>query len=332
MIRPLARGLRAGERRSHIHDAAGALALVREPLEAAERELVTLVGSEVAEIAEVSAYLLASGGKRLRPALTALGSVLVGLDPPDPRLLCCGELVHLGSLMHDDVVDQGELRRGRPAAHVVHGNAVSVLGGDFCVAKALLAAGEAGGAAPMLALARTVAEMSEGEVLQLRRAGTLDADRAAYFDIIDRKSASLIAWCAAAGALSIGDQAAAAALSAYGRGIGRAFQIADDVLDFRTDTGKLRGADLRERKLTLPILYAVERVPALRERLSEGAPTLAQLPALVALVVEAGALDEALRDARAEVDAALAALEALPDVPAREALWALGRYVVERPS
>jgi octaprenyl-diphosphate synthase len=291
-----------------------------------------MVGSDVAEITEVAEYLLASGGKRLRPALTALGCLAVDLDPIDPRLLCCGELVHLGSLLHDDVVDQGDVRRGRPAAHVVHGNAVSVLGGDFCVAKALLAAGEAGGGATMVALARTVAEMSEGEVWQLRRAGALDGDRDAYFDIIDRKSASLIAWCASAGALSCGDHAAAAALSAYGRGVGRAFQIADDVLDFRADTGKLRGADLRERKMTLPLLYAMERWPGLRDRLMAGPPEPSELPELVRLVLETGAPEAALVDARHEVDGAVRALEVLPAGAARDALAVIARYVVERRS
>jgi octaprenyl-diphosphate synthase len=182
----------------------------------------------------------------------------------------------------------------------------------------------------MVSLASTVAEMSEGEVLQLQRAGRLDGSLDAYYDIIDRKSASLIAWCASAGALTIGDDQAAAALERYGRGVGRAFQITDDVLDYAPGTGKTPGADLRERKLTLPLVYAMERVGGLREELLSGPPSAERVAALVHVIRESGALAAALDDARDHMQDALRALDELPQTPAREALRVLGTYLVER--
>lgn len=333
--RPTPSGRQAGVSRSTVPvqaDAAEALLLVADELRAAEHMLYEMVGSEVGAVPTIASYLAASGGKRLRPAITALGARAVGLDPVPVRLMCAGELIHLGSLLHDDVVDQGDVRRGRPSAHVVYGNAVSVLTGDFCVARALLAACEEGGTAPASALARTVAEMAEGEVLQLQRAGDLDNTLETYLEIIDRKSASLIAWCAAAGARTVGDMAAVEALSTYGRGIGRAFQITDDVLDYRTTTDKLPGADLKERKVTLPLLYALARIDGLRERLMQGAPTPGELGPLLVRVRASGALEAALADARSYAHASLAALQVLPPSPWRDALETLGAAVVERTS
>jgi octaprenyl-diphosphate synthase len=328
--RPIPGGIGAGIRRSHIHDAGEALGLVADELRAAEEMLRTLVGADVTAVTAIAHYLADSGGKRLRPALTALGARAAGLDAISVRLMCCGELIHLGSLLHDDVVDQGDIRRGRPSAHVVYGNAVSVLAGDFCVARAICAASEEGGGRVGAALARTVAEMAEGEVLQLQRAGDLSNTRETYLGIIDRKSASLIAWCASAGALSADLDDRAAALAIYGRAIGRAFQIADDVLDYHTSTDKLPGADLRERKVTLPLLYAMDSVPGLRARLAEGAPSNGELSSWLVRVRASGALEAALSDARTWVEEGIDALDTLPPGPAREALIVLGHAVVER--
>ncbi len=329
---------RAGLQGTRWHrDIAGpqeALGLVADPLARAETALLDLLDRGEGPLGHVGAYLAASGGKRLRPALTSLGALAAGIPVTDDivRLMACGELIHLGSLLHDDVVDDGVERRGRPAAHILHGNAVSVLTGDFCVGRALVAALRSGGIGAGEALAATVCEMSEGEVRQLQRAGRLDTDRATYLDVIDRKSASLIAWCASAAAHAVGDDTAAAALSAYGRGVGRAYQITDDVLDYAEHTGKPAGADLRERKVTLPLLLAMGRVPGLRTRLEAGPPSAQDLPDLIAGVRDSGALDDALAEARGHVDAALGALEALPDAPARQALAVLGRTIVERTS
>lgn len=325
-------GLRGGRPRSRPATLASpmeALALVADDLRAVEGRLRALVDDRVAAVPHVARYLVDAGGKRLRPALTALGARALG-RAPGVDLACAGELIHLGSLLHDDVVDQGAVRRGQPAAHVLYGNAVAVLAGDFCVARALLAAASAGARAGE-ALAATVADMAAGEVLQLQRAGQLDTDRDTYLDVIDRKSASLIAWCTAAEALAVGDEVAAEALSRFGRRVGAAYQITDDVLDYAAHTGKPPGADLRERKVTLPLLYAMERRPDLRDRLA-APPDDDAVAALVADVRATGALDAALADAHDLVDEAVAGLDALPEGPARDALVVLGRYLVDRTS
>lgn len=325
-------GLVSGRTRSHLDGPFDALALVAEDLRRAELALRSLVVSDVGALEHVSTYLIDAGGKRLRPALTALGGRAVGVEDDLAHLMCAGELIHLGSLLHDDVVDEAPSRRGRPSAHTVHGNAVAILAGDYCVSRAIQAAWEHGGAEAATRLSRTVAEMSAGEVLQLQRAGRVDTDRATYLSIIDRKSASLIAWCASAAALRLGDADAADALERYGRLVGLAYQITDDVLDYEDGTGKHAGADLRERKITLPLLYAFDAVDGLRDRLAARPPEPAELPELVARIRACGALDAALSDARDFVDDAMAALEGLPVPEGRDALAVLGTYLVERTS
>jgi len=303
-----------------------ALALVAAELELAESALKDLVSTDVAEVPEVAGYLLDAGGKRLRPALTALGARAVGIEGSVERLMCVGELIHLGSLLHDDVVDDADVRRGRAAAHRVYGPPTAVLTGDFCLARAVLLAAEEGGHAAVTGLAQAVTEMAEGEVLQLKRAGQLSCHRDEYFDVIDRKSAALIAWCAAAGALAVGDDAASMALYTYGRAVGRAFQVTDDVLDYAEGTGKEPGADLRERKVTLPLIYAMDADPGLRAALEANT----DLDKLMERVRQSGGLARALVDAQAWVDEGVAALGALPESPYRAGLAVLGRYLVER--
>jgi octaprenyl-diphosphate synthase len=323
-------GLAAGAHLSRIDGPADALALVAAELAEAEEVLSELVMSDVVEIPTIARYLVDAGGKRLRPALTALARVALGIERPMIRLMCTGELLHLGSLLHDDVVDDGELRRGKPTAHTLYGAPVAVLTGDFCLARAILLAAEEGGHTAVTELGRTVTRMAEGEVLQLRRAHDLATDRAGYLDVIDRKSAALIAWCAAAPAYATGDLQAASALYTFGHGVGRAFQITDDVLDFKTGTGKRNGADLRERKVTLPLILAIARDPSIRTDLEKGPPDELLLQSLIGRVRATGALDDTLAIARGFVDDALAALDALPRGVGRDALAVLGRYLVER--
>ena len=323
-------GVRGGAKWTRIDGPKSALQLVSEELTRAEIELRTLIHTDVAAVETVAGYLIAAGGKRLRPALTALGARAVGLTPAPVRRCCVGELLHLGSLLHDDVVDDGETRRDQPAAHRVYGNAVTVLTGDFCLARAVLLASEEGGPRAVHALGAVVTEMAEGEVLQLQRAGNLDCTIDQYLDVVARKSAALIGWCARAGALATGQMQAADALERYGREVGTAFQIADDVLDYATGTGKTRGADLRERKVTLPLLFAMRRDPSIRARLADGPPSPSEIETLVGLVAATGALEEAIACARARVASAVSALDVLPPSDGHDALVALAGYLVER--
>jgi octaprenyl-diphosphate synthase len=330
--RGAAAGVTAGAPLTRIHGPAAALALVAAELGAAEVVLREIVHSDVAAVPAVGGYLVAAGGKRLRPALTALGARAIGFDRPIVRLMCVGEQIHLGSLLHDDVGDDGAMRRGKPAAHRVFGNAVSVLTGDFCLARAVLLAAEEGGHAAVTALAAAVTEMAEGEVLQLAHSGDLQTSLAAYLDVVDRKSAALIAWCAAAPALAAGNGPAAEALARFGRGVGIAFQISDDVLDYSAGTGKTIGADLRERKVTLPLLHALAHDRALAAELAEGPPDAARIPALAEMVRRTGALDVSRAEARRRAGEAVAALDALPAGPGRDALGELGKHLADRAS
>lgn len=322
-------GLHAGAPLSRVRGPADAFALVAPELGAAEARLRDLVASEVDVVAAIGGYLADAGGKRLRPLLTALGARAAGFDGPLPGLMCVGELIHLGSLLHDDVVDDGDVRRGKPAAHRVYGNAAVILTGDFCLARAVLLAATDGGERAVTALAEAVTNMAEGEVLQLQRAGNLDTTMPQYLEMIDKKSAALIAWCASAGAMAARDAALADALGRFGRGVGVAFQITDDVLDYGGPTGKPPGQDLRERKLTLPLLYAMERVPGLRARVEASD---ADVDVLMGEVRACGALDDALAEARRRVAEAVGALDALAPSVWRDALTALGWHLVDRAS
>ncbi len=308
-------------------------ALVVAEMQATEGCLGELLHSTVPAVPEIGRYLAQAGGKRMRPLLTALGARAVGREGDIQRLMCVGELLHLGSLLHDDVVDDAAERRGRPAAQTVYGNPAVILTGDFCLARAVLLAAEEAGFTAVTELGRTVTAMAEGEVLQLVNAGNLDLELDTYLDVVEKKSASLIAWCAAAGAWASREDAAAAALQTYGHEVGVAFQVTDDVLDYvgeRRLTGKRRGQDLAERKLTMPLVLAMRHQPELRARLRKGPPSPERIPAMIAEVRATGACDEALEFARARVRRGQEALDVLPDSPYRDGLLALGTHLVER--
>ena len=323
-------GVRAGAKGTRVDGPASALGLVAAELVEAEALLRELIQTDVAAVPAVAGYLVDAGGKRLRPALTALGSRAVGGDKPVGRLMCVGEMLHLGSLLHDDVVDDGEMRRGRPAAHRQFGNAVTVLAGDFCLAKAVSLAAEEGGFAAVHALGKTITAMAEGEVLQLQRAGDLSTTVEQYLDVVARKSAALIAWCVAAPAWANERPDLALPLEAFGHEVGVAFQITDDVLDYATGTGKSRGADLRERKVTLPLLLAMERIDDLRGRLERAPPTDEELEGLIEEVTACGALGDALTEARDRAERAIEALDVFDQNEGTEALATLAHYLVDR--
>jgi len=299
----------------------------------AESEIHSQLQVTIPAVSEIGRYLALAGGKRLRPLLTVLGAKAVNYDGNIGSLGAIGELLHLGSLLHDDVVDEGQERRGKKAAQRVYGNPAVILTGDYCVARGLLLASEHGGHEAVTRLAWTVTAMSEGEVTQLLNRGNLDLDVETYMNIVYKKSATLIAWCAAAGAWGIQDDVAAEALYTYGLSVGTAFQITDDVLDYtgaKVTTGKRRGQDLAERKMTLPLLIAMERIDGLRAKLRQGDPSPERIPALLDAVHAVGATEDALARARMLVDEGLDALQALPESPYREALEQLAHHLVDR--
>ena len=306
---------------------ADAFALAAVEMHRAEGRLAELVASKVPLIHAVGAYLCESGGKRLRPLLTVLGCQAIGLHGDMSELMCIGELIHLASLLHDDVVDDAPLRRGRPAGHGIYGNAAVILTGDFCLAQAVLLAAKADYRA-VKSLATAIMAMAEGEVLQLQQKGNLVTSREEYLEMVDKKSAALIAWCVSIGAQTVGNLDAAEALDQFGRGVGVAFQITDDVLDYGGPTGKAAGQDLRERKVTLPLLLAMERIPGLLARVETSKD--ADILGLMEEVRACGALDDTMAEARSRIESAVEALNVLAPSAARQALVGLAWFVVER--
>ncbi|HJN76469.1 MAG TPA: polyprenyl synthetase family protein [Myxococcota bacterium] len=325
-------GLAAGAARSRVRPPSAAFALVAEDMAKAEAVLTDIVGDTIEPVDGAVRYLASAGGKRVRPLLTALGARALGVGGDLSRLMTVGELIHLGSLLHDDVVDDASTRRGIDAAQHVYGNALVILSGDFCLAQGVLLASEHGGQACVSGLAEALKAMAEGEVLQLRRAGDLDTTREDYLEIVDRKSAALIAWCASVGARVLDDTALTARMDRFGRAIGVAFQVTDDILDYggRSElTGKTPGTDLKDRKLTLPLLFALERDPELAERL--GRPVQAeQIREIIERVRATGALERAGAFAKELVEGGIAELDVLPESPHKAALAELARYLAER--
>ncbi len=316
---------------------ARAQALVAAELDEVEVRLAQLLESSVAAVPQVVGHLAFAGGKRFRPLVTLLAARAAGYDA-DARLTVAavGELLHTATLLHDDVIDGGEFRRGRPAARVLFGNGMAVLTGDFCLARALQAMSAAGSLAAVRSMSDAVTRMAEGEVAQLAMAGGFVLDRDRYYMVVDRKTAALIAWCT--GVARLVPEACVAPLERYGLELGYAFQISDDVLDYAAGvarTGKARGQDLRDGKVTLPLLLACADDPDLREQtraaMAAGPPMADDVAdAIVARVTDSGALARARDIAHEHAQAATRALDPLPASPARAALADLAEYVVRR--
>jgi len=278
------------------------------------------------------AGLITAGGKRIRPRLALLTGNLLAAD--EGRLLPLAaaiELLHTATLIHDDLVDGASLRRGRPTLNARYPAGVTVLAGDFAFAHAARLAAEAGSLAVMRLFAETLTIMAGGELAQASTRGSLTS-REAYYRWIHAKTASLFELASGAAALlsPVGEETAAAARR-FGRLIGMAFQIADDVLDFTGDparVGKPVGSDLRQGVITLPALCFFEAHPDLRP--AAGRVEGPQLERLVAAIRANGAISQALREAEGFVQQALQALADLPAAPAREALVELARSIVHR--
>ncbi len=318
-----------------------AIGLVAGDLALVEAELAVLLHSSVAVIPEVGGHLAFAGGKRFRPLLTLLCARAAELDDVARiTVAAVGELLHTATLLHDDVIDAGEFRRGRPTARMRFGNGMAVLTGDFCLARALGAIARTGRLAAVTTMSDAVTRMAEGEVAQLHACGDDSLDRARYALVIDRKTAALIEWCASVAGLP--EPPVAEVLGRYGRELGFAFQIADDVLDYGISTaggpaatGKDPGQDLRDGKMTLPLIYACEADPRLHARvralLRRGPPLDPALAdELCTEVVRTGAAARAALVAEQHAERACTALAALPASRARAALEMVARYVVRR--
>ena len=281
-------------------------------------------------------HLLDLRGKHLRPLCVALASRFGdGFTPAARGLAVAVELVHTATLLHDDVVDAAERRRGEPAARVVYGNAASIFAGDWLLVAALRRIAAAGVDGLLDRMLEVIDEMIAAESLQLERRGRVAADRSEYFQIVEGKTAALFRWAMLAGARCAGmGTAAQTALDRYGLHLGVAFQAVDDELDFGLSTGKDPLADLREGKMTFPLVVALERAPGLRARIESVLETEepGELAAIAAAVRETGALVATRRLAEDHAHRALEALAPLPVGAARDALETVALASLERTS
>ena len=296
------------------------------------------LASDVVLINRISEHIIQGGGKRLRPMLHLLAAQAAGYggDQHIP-LAALIEFIHTSTLLHDDVVDESDLRRGRQTANALWGNAASVLVGDFLYSRSFQMMVELDSMRVMRILADTTNRIAEGEVLQLLNIGNADTDERAYLEVIERKTAALFAAATRLGAVLAGlPVAQEEALARYGLDLGYAFQIADDVLDYVSDAdtlGKNIGDDLAEGKPTLPVIHAIahgtpEQSASLRRAIESGG--LDSLDNIVAAIHDSGAIDYARDKARAYATSARSALDALPASPARDALAVLADYSVDR--
>ena len=296
------------------------------------------LASDVVLINQIAEYIIGAGGKRLRPMLHLLAARAAGYDGdrclPLAALI---EFIHTSTLLHDDVVDESDLRRGRKTANAVWGNAASVLVGDFLYSRSFQMMVELDSMRVMRILADTTNRIAEGEVLQLLNIGNPDTREQAYLAVIERKTAVLFAAATRLGAVLAGLPAAQEeALARYGLDLGHAFQIADDVLDYASDAGTLGkniGDDLAEGKPTLPLIIAIARsAPAqaamLRQAIQSGG--LDALDDVIAAIHATGALDASREQAHRYADSARSALATLAPSDARDALGALADYAVDR--
>ena len=314
--------------------------LVGEDLAAVEREVRRQLDSPVTLIQEMGGYIADAGGKRLRPILLLLAARLCGATGERAvRLACVVELLHTATLIHDDVVDQAPLRRGRPSANARWGDDASVLVGDHLYSKSFDLLVRDNDRAVMETLARATVSMTEAEVFQLERKRTGVTTEADYIRIITQKTASFISACCRIGGLLGGIPAAQLeALTRYGLDIGIAFQISDDSLDFVADQdrfGKAIGADLREGKRTLPLITMLERVPPydgdrVREILRHKTLDPAEIDEIRRLVLKHGGVDYAQERARAYALAAKHDLEAFLPSEERDVLSLVADFVVGR--
>ncbi len=317
--------------------------LVAEPLEEVEDLFRASLASPVSIVREIGDFVAASGGKRVRPTLHLLTARLCDYrGPHDVVLATVLEFVHCATLIHDDVIDGAEVRRGRPAVHRRWGANVSVLFGDYLLAKAMEMALQAGSLRVMEKLAAVTLRMTEGEMLQTRYEGRLDLTEAEYLGLIERKTASLFACCCElAGVLAGVGEEEERALGRFGRNLGLEFQLVDDLLDFTgrpAELGKPTALDLGEGKATLAVLdllggggAAAREGRDLARAIVERGPEAGRETARLRLLLEeSGALERARREAASYADRALAELERFPDSPARRALAALPEILLER--
>jgi octaprenyl-diphosphate synthase len=315
--------------------------LLADDMDAVNRLIRTRMASEHApRIPEVTAHLVEAGGKRLRPLLTLAVARMLGYQGDDHvKLAATVEFIHTATLLHDDVVDESQRRRGRPTANLLWDNKSSVLVGDYLFSRSFQLMVETGSLRVLDILADASATIAEGEVLQLTAAQDLRTDEAVYLQVIRGKTAALFAAATEVGAVIAGvSERETRALRDYGDALGIAFQIADDILDYKgsdSAIGKNTGDDFRERKLTLPVIKAVAKASpeerAFWERVIEkGDQRTGDLAHALVILRQRDAISASRAEALAWADRAKAAIYNLGEHPIRKILSEIADYVVSR--
>ena len=316
-------------------------ALAESDMQAVNQLIQQQVDSDVALINQLGFYIVNSGGKRLRPLLTVLAARALQIESGQHHTLAAIiEFIHTATLLHDDVVDESTMRRGRETANALFGNQASVLVGDFLYTRSFQMMVELQSMRVMEILSDSTNRIAQGEVQQLMNCNDPDTTEASYFDVIYGKTARLFEAATQLAAVITGQSdEIEQAMQAYGRHLGTAFQLADDILDYESDSdamGKNAGDDLAEGKPTLPLLYAMwhagdEDAALIREAIEE-ANGLPHLQRIVTVMNDTGALNYTRQKAFEEADMAISALNVLPPSDYKQALIALAHIAVDRNS
>ena len=312
--------------------------LIGPDMKAVDAVIRTRLHSDVALVQQVAEYIINAGGKRLRPSLVLLSAGALGYrGTHHHELAAIVELIHTSTLLHDDVVDESDLRRGRETANALFGNAASVLVGDFLYSRTFQMMVDVGDMRVMRVLSDATNVIAEGEVLQLMNCHDADVDEARYLQVIRYKTAKLFEAAAQLGAIIGGASLEVEQrMSDYGMHLGTAFQLIDDVLDYsgaEVETGKHLGDDLAEGKPTLPLIYVMqhgtaEQAACVRQAIENGGRD--DFPAVLAAIRETGALEHARAQAKVEADLAANAILTLPASPYKDSLLELPLFAVAR--
>jgi len=298
--------------------------------------------SDVVLIRQIAEYIIGSGGKRLRPMLVMLAARACGYDTSreDKRhevtLAAVIEFIHTATLLHDDVVDESDLRRGKETAHAVWGNAASVLVGDFLYSRAFQMMVTVNSMRVMEVLSNATNMIAEGEVEQLLNMHDPELSESRYFSVIEKKTAKLFEAACQLGAVLAGRSDLEEPMATFGRELGTAFQVADDVLDYTSNAeslGKNAGDDLAEGKPTLPLILCRASLDGLSREVIDRSirqGDISQLDQIIALIQDSGALQDSIDKANTRADAALTALDSVPASVWKNAMASLAHYSVSR--
>lgn len=312
---------------------------IKDDLKRFEKVFRDAMRSHIPLLDKVTQYITKSKGKQMRPMFVLLSARIAGeINESTYRSATLIELLHTATLVHDDVVDDSNERRGFFSINALWKNKIAVLVGDYLLSQGMMLSLENNDFEMLRIVSRAVKEMSEGELLQIEKARRLDVQEQVYFDIIQKKTASLIASCCAVGTASTGaDKAMIERMHNFGTYVGIAFQIKDDIFDFEDSRqiGKPTGIDIKERKMTLPLIYLLNNSDKLQKRtiinlVKNHHDNPLKVKEVVEMVRRSGGLEYADKKMHEFIDLALLQLEGLPQTPALESLKLLVDYSIHR--